>query len=93
METVKRSRFYVDYKPLAKEQAGEYLNALAAHAIEEEHIVGEIGEVLLGKATGRTSSDEITVYKSLGVVTQDLLAALYVYRKAMDQKTGRQVDF
>lgn len=93
VETVKRSHFYVDYRPFAQEQAGEYLNALAAGAINEEHIIGEIGEVLLGKVKGRTSLDEITLYKSLGVATQDLAASLYVYEKAIAQNTGQQVDF
>ncbi len=93
IEAVKRSRFYVDYKPLAKEQAGEYLNALAANTINEEHMIGEIGEVLLGKVKGRTSSNEITLYKSLGVATQDLAASIYVYEKAIHQNIGWQVDF
>lgn len=93
VETVRRSRFYVDYRPAATEQAGEYLNAVAANAVGTEHIIGEIGEVLQGKVKGRVSADEITLYKSLGVATQDLAAALHVYRKAVAQEIGQQVDF
>lgn len=93
VEAVKCSRFYVDYRPSAIEQAGEYLNALAVNAIKENHIVGEIGEVLMGKVAGRASSDQITLYKSLGVATQDLAASHYVYEKAINSGLGQQVDF
>ncbi len=43
--------------------------------IDEAHVLGEIGEVVAGKAPGRMSSLDITLYKSLGVATQDLSVA------------------
>jgi ornithine cyclodeaminase len=56
----------------------EFLKAKQAGLIGDEHIVAEIGEVLGGKIPGRRSAEEITLYKSLGHIVQDLasLAAI-----------------
>jgi ornithine cyclodeaminase/alanine dehydrogenase-like protein (mu-crystallin family) len=53
-------------------QGAEFLNAKAAGLIGDDHIVAEIGEVLAGKIEGRQSPDQITAYKSLGHIVQDL---------------------
>ena len=47
--------------------------------IGDDHIIAEIGQVLAGEIEGRRSPDEITVYKSLGHVVQDLASAWAVY--------------
>jgi ornithine cyclodeaminase len=44
--------------------------------------VAEIGEVLLGRMPGRTAAEEITVYKSLGHIVQDLAAVSYLHARA-----------
>ena len=49
----------------------------------------ELGELLLGKAPGRQSSDEITVYKAMGHACEDMAAASLVYRRAMHEGVGR----
>jgi ornithine cyclodeaminase len=89
---VKRARFYVDYREAALAQAGELLDAIKAGMVTAEHIVGEIGEVLIGKAPGRRSADEITAYKSLGIAAQDLTAAEYVYAAARAANVGVSVE-
>ncbi|MDX2144403.1 MAG: ornithine cyclodeaminase family protein [Rhodospirillaceae bacterium] len=91
-ECVKRARFYVDYREAAMAQAGELLNAIKAGVVTTDHIVGEIGEVLIGKVPGRRSADEITLYKSLGIAAQDLTAAEYVYTAARNANVGVSVD-
>ncbi len=90
--TVARSRFYVDYRDAALAQAGELLNAIKDGSVTKDHIVGEIGEVLLGQAPGRTDAGQITLYKSLGISAQDLAAADYVYNAARAAKAGIDVD-
>lgn len=89
---VARSRFYVDYREAALAQAGELLNAINAGTVTPDHIIGEIGDVLLGNVPGRGSAEEITVYKSLGISSQDLAAADYVYSAARAQNAGTEVD-
>ncbi|WP_394728668.1 ornithine cyclodeaminase family protein [Altererythrobacter sp. GH1-8] len=91
-EAVKRSRFYVDYRPAAMAAAGELLKAIEAGVVSEDHIVAEIGEVAAGTAPARTSDDEITCYKSLGVSAQDLAAGLAIWRAAEAEGAGTLVD-
>ena len=90
---VTRSRFFVDYRESALAQAGELLNTMEAGLISEEHIAGEIGEVLDGKIKGRESDEQITVYKSLGVAAQDLAAGVAAIRAASDSQAGVEVDW
>jgi ornithine cyclodeaminase len=62
------------------QQGGEFLRAKAAGLIEDSHIVAEIGQVLAGEIEGRRTEDEITVYKSLGHVVQDLATAWALFQ-------------
>lgn len=78
-ELVARSRFFVDSREGVLAQGAEFLNAKSAGLIGDDHIVGEIGEVLAGKVEGRRSPDEITAYKSLGHIVQDLASAWALY--------------
>ncbi|MEM8724680.1 MAG: ornithine cyclodeaminase family protein [Pseudomonadota bacterium] len=91
-DAVKRSRFVVDYRPAAMAAAGELLNAIEAGEVAEDHIAGEIGEIANGAIAGRTSADEITMYKSLGVATQDLAAAHAIWAAAEAEGAGQEVD-
>jgi ornithine cyclodeaminase/alanine dehydrogenase-like protein (mu-crystallin family) len=89
---VARGRFYVDYREAAMAQAGELLNAIKDGSVTAEHIIGEIGDVLLGTKPGRQNADQITIYKSLGITAQDLAAAQFVYDSAVRANTGLSVD-
>ncbi len=74
-DLVVRSRFVVDSREGVLQQGAEFLRAKAAGLIGDDHIAGEIGQVLGGDVEGRRSDDEITIYKSLGHVVQDLASA------------------
>lgn len=90
-EAVRRSRLFVDRRESAVNEAGDYLIPLREGAIGEGHIVAEIGEVAAGLAAGRGSSDEITLFKSLGLAIEDLAAARWVYQQAVDEGAGTSV--
>jgi ornithine cyclodeaminase len=89
---VVRSRFYVDTREGALREAGDFLIPRSEGAIGDDHIVGEIGEVLIGKVQGRRSPDEITVFESLGIGIYDLAAAHVVWRNAEAAGAGIEVD-
>jgi ornithine cyclodeaminase len=76
------SRYIADSRRSALAAAAEFLSAKSAGLIDDSHIVAEIGEVLLGHKPGRTDDNEITLYKSLGHVVQDLAAVAYIHSKA-----------
>jgi len=90
-DIVLKSKYYVDYLESTLAQAGEFLIAKKNRLLDDSHIQGEIGEVILGKKKGRTSDTEITVYKSLGVASQDLAAAYYVYQNAKNNNIGQLI--
>jgi ornithine cyclodeaminase/alanine dehydrogenase-like protein (mu-crystallin family) len=91
--TMVAARLFVDRRESALNEAGDYLIAAKEGAIGPEHIRAELGEVLIGQKPGRTSADEITVFKSLGLAIEDLAAAEHIYRKAQQQGAGRWVEF
>jgi alanine dehydrogenase len=60
--------------------------------IGSDHIHAELGELVTGARSGRTSEDQITLYKSVGVAVQDAAAASLVLRKAREQSLGQEVE-
>lgn len=84
-DVVRRSRFFVDARDSAAVQAGEWLQALADGVVDARHLQGEIGELLLGQIEGRQRDADITVYKSLGHVAQDIAAAQVLYQQALQR--------
>ena len=88
-ETMTASSLFVDRRESAVNEAGDLLLA----GLGEEHIRAELGEVLVGTHPGRASSDELTVFKSLGLAVEDLAAAELIVRKAREQGIGVEVDF
>jgi ornithine cyclodeaminase len=91
--TVADAAFFVDRRESALNEAGDYLIPAAEGAIGPEHIRAELGELVIGEAPGRTSGDELTVFKSLGLAVEDLAAAEYVVRRAEEEGIGAEVPF
>ncbi|HKW15758.1 MAG TPA: ornithine cyclodeaminase family protein, partial [Candidatus Krumholzibacteria bacterium] len=89
---VVRSRLFVDRRESALNEAGDFLIPKHEGAIGDDHIVGELGDVFLGTVPGRRSSDEITLFKSLGIAVEDLAAAHHIWRKARASGTPA-IDF
>jgi len=78
-EFVAQSRFIADSREGVLHQGAEFLRAKAAGMVGDDHVVGEIGQVLAGDIVGRRSEQDITAYKSLGHVVQDLASAWALY--------------
>jgi ornithine cyclodeaminase len=91
--TMATARIFVDRRESALNESGDYLLAAKEGVIGPDNIVGEIGELLIGTKSGRTSPTEITLFKSLGLAIEDVACADYLYRKAVDQNIGTWVDF
>ena len=80
-DLVVRSRFIADSRQGVLQQGAEFLRAKAAGLVGDDHVVGEIGQVLAGAIPGRQSDEQITAYKSLGHVVQDLSTAWALYTR------------
>jgi ornithine cyclodeaminase/alanine dehydrogenase-like protein (mu-crystallin family) len=87
------ARLYVDRRESALNEAGDFLLAKAEGAIGDGHIVGELGEILLGKVPGRRSPDERTLFESLGIAVEDLAAAHHIWRRAEARDSGTALHF
>jgi ornithine cyclodeaminase len=89
---VVNSRFYVDRRESTLNEAGEFLIPKSEGVIGDDHIVGELGEVLTEQVPGRRTPDEITLFKSLGIAVEDLAAAHFVLQKAREKDVGVWVE-
>jgi ornithine cyclodeaminase/alanine dehydrogenase-like protein (mu-crystallin family) len=89
---VVRSRLYVDRRESALKEPGDILVPLQDGDIGPDHIVAEIGELLIGRGTGRRDDQEITLFKSLGLAVEDLASASYVYGEAVRANVGVHVE-
>ncbi len=78
---VAKARFIADYRPGVLAQGAELAIARDSGALDDSHVVGEIGEVLAGRIPGRENDSQITIYKSLGHVAQDLASAVYLHER------------
>ena len=92
-QTMADASLFVDRRESTVNEAGDYLFPMREGLFGPEHIKAELGEVLIGAHPGRTSDDELTVYKSLGLAVQDLAAAEHVLRRAEAEGVGTVVAF
>lgn len=88
---VARASVFVDSREAALAEAGDIVIPLRAGEIAADHLRGELGQVLLGQVPGRVSADEITLFKSVGLSVQDVVAAAEVYRRAVRDGAGSEV--
>src|SRR5208337_4561125 len=73
--TIKRAKLVVDQREAALKEAGDIIDPIAKGVITPDHIYAELGELVIGKKKGRTSNNEITVFKSVGLAVQDMSTA------------------
>ncbi len=90
-EAMARSVLFLDDRVAAEHESGEYRAAVASGAIGPEHVRGTLGEVLAGLRPGRTSAEEVTLFKSLGIAVEDVAAAAHVYVRAREKGVGTWV--
>lgn len=91
-KAVRRSRLFVDRRESALNEAGDIVLAKEEGLIGDDHILGELGELLIGAVSGRRSPADITLFKSVGLAVEDLAAALHVYNKALATGVGKSIE-
>jgi len=72
-EIINSSRVYFDDKEACLNESGDFVKAVKDPKTFNDNIIGEIGECVLNRIEGRTSSEEITIFKSVGTAIQDLV--------------------
>jgi ornithine cyclodeaminase/alanine dehydrogenase-like protein (mu-crystallin family) len=90
--TVVRSRLFGDRRESVLKEPGDIIIPLSDGDITPDHLIGEIGEVLIGRIVGRRDDSDITLFKSLGLAVEDLASASHVYAEAVRTNAGTRVD-
>jgi ornithine cyclodeaminase len=86
------ARVFVDSRAGALAEAGDLIIPLRARAISDRHVAGELGELVLGRAAGRQAATDVTVFKSLGMAVEDLVAARLVVERAVAAGRGQHIS-
>lgn len=84
-----RTSLFVDRRQSTLNEAGDFLLARDEGFVTDDHILGDIGDVLTGRVTGRQETDEITLFESLGLAVEDIAAGHLVYQNALDRGVGQ----
>jgi len=92
-ETVARAKYVLDLRARIDSDAGAYRNALETGAIEEDHVHGELGEVVAEEIPGRETEEEITLFDSGGTAIETVAAAKLLYDRAVEQDLGETIAF
>ena len=91
-ETIANSKIVVDSLEAALAEAGDIIIPLNEGVIHRENIWAQLGEIVTGKKAGRTSPDEKTLFKSVGLGIQDAAVASVVFRKAKALEVGTRFN-
>jgi len=92
-ELVATASLFADRIESVRNEAGEFRLALEEGRIGPDHFRAELGDVLTGERPGRTSAEEITLFRSLGLAVEDLAAASFVLDRATASGAGTSVEF
>jgi ornithine cyclodeaminase len=92
-ETVARALLVVDSRQAALAEAGDLIEPIRQGLIGPEHIHAELGELVSGSKTGRSSADQVTLFKAVGVAVEDAVAARLALARAKAEGWGKQIDW
>jgi ornithine cyclodeaminase/alanine dehydrogenase-like protein (mu-crystallin family) len=87
-----RSRIVVDFKDQALQEAGDLQEALRTGAISSDAIYAELGEVITGNKAPRENDRDITLFKSVGMATEDIATATFAYQQALAAGIGTHIE-
>lgn len=90
---VKMARLFVDKRESTMAEAGDFLVPKSEGLLDDGHILGELGDLLLNRADGRTNREQITLFKSLGLAVEDVAAVRHIYEKARVTGAGTTMSF
>lgn len=92
-ETVARALVVVDSRSAALAESGDLIQPIRAGLFGEDHIHAELGEIVLGRKTGRLSPGQVTYFKSVGLAVQDAMAAQLALQNAEEMGLGQTANW
>jgi alanine dehydrogenase len=88
---VARARLFVDSREAALVESGDVVMGIQEGRFSDDHIAAELGELVAGRGTGRTSDADVTIFKSLGMAVEDVTAAALAYERAVEKGIGLEL--
>ena len=89
---VQRGVLYVDSREAALVESGDVVIGIQEGRFTASHIAGELGAVIAGAAPGRRGPHDVTIFKSLGLAVEDVVAADLIYRRAVAMDVGQELE-
>jgi len=89
--TVARSKYVLDLDARKSQDAGAYIQALEAGAVDDDHVYAELGDIVAGSVPGRESADELTVFDSGGTGIETVAAGKLLYDRACEKGLGESI--
>ncbi|WID95196.1 dehydrogenase [Bosea vestrisii] len=90
-DAMRRSRVFVDRFESAFAGVGDILTPIAAGVIDKSDVLGDLYDLIQGKVQGRTTNEDITVYKNAGGGHFDLIAAVAVFESSVEDASAKQI--
>ena len=90
---IKLSKLYVDKIESTINESGDFLIAKQEGTIDDNHIIGTLGEILTKQKKGRNNTNDITLFKSLGLAVEDIATAFFIFDKYVKSNKGNWVEF
>ncbi len=84
-----RCRVVLDFRDQVLGEAGDLMAAIRDGAFREDQLHAELGDVVTGRVAGRSSPDDITLFKSVGVAIEDVACAAFVYEESVKRGLGQ----
>jgi alanine dehydrogenase len=91
--TVERATYVPDLRARINQDAGAFIAAREAGAVDDDHVHAELGDVVAGEAPGRTDPAEITLFDSGGTAIETVAAAGMLYDRAVEDDLGEEIRF
>jgi len=88
---IRNARVFLDSTEPCLKESGDLIKPILEGIFTQDHIAGEIGEVLLKRIGGRESDDQITIFKSVGVAIQDYVVATDIYNCSLEKGFGTEI--
>jgi len=88
---VSRAQVFVDHRASAMAEAGDLLVPMARGVVPAEHVLADLGDLACGRHPGRTTPDQITLFKSVGLAAEDVAVAKFVLERALAEGRGRSI--
>lgn len=83
-----RGRFFCDHRESILRESGAFLIPMGEGLFGEEHLLGALGDVLLGRAPGRTGPEEVTIFDAVGMAVEDIACAIWLYERHVNGRNG-----